>query len=293
VGNYRISVSADMDLSQREQTFQTFGEEPRLRSEIVRDKNVVDELAIGIPGSLSNTPPAETENNQNEGGDTNTATSFSKESNRQLQYDQTVTHVKHAPFALRRQSIAVVLNADMAPEGGWSEADRAQLDAMVRSAVGFDQARGDLLTVSVFPFTHTAVVAQPSPWWESSQVYQLARIGIIGLVALFFVLLVVRPLLKSLLKPSMPAEEPAALPALEEEQEDEYVFESEPKTAQFNPAALTETGPLSEIRLPSPDSGLEMQVEHLQMLSRQDPERVSEVLKTWIERNETKLSASS
>ncbi|MOA12710.1 flagellar MS-ring protein [compost metagenome] len=47
-----------------------------------------------------------------------------------------------------------------------------------------------------------------------------------------------------------------------------------------------ELNPLSEIRLPAPGSGLELQIEHLQMLAHNDPERVSEVIKHWIGRNE-------
>ncbi|MFV3089531.1 flagellar M-ring protein FliF, partial [Pseudomonas sp. GW6] len=53
---------------------------------------------------------------------------------------------------------------------------------------------------------------------------------------------------------------------------------------------LGELNPLSEIRLPAPGSGLELQIEHLQMLAKNDPERVSEVIKQWIGRNERDLN---
>ncbi|HWV08657.1 MAG TPA: flagellar basal-body MS-ring/collar protein FliF, partial [Pseudomonas sp.] len=55
-GNYRISVAADIDFSQREETFQAYGESPRLRNEVLRDESVLDQLALGVPGSLSNRP---------------------------------------------------------------------------------------------------------------------------------------------------------------------------------------------------------------------------------------------
>jgi len=54
-----------------------------------------------------------------------------------------------------------------------------------------------------------------------------------------------------------------------------------------------ELNPLSEIRLPAPGSGLELQIEHLQMLAKNDPERVSEVIKHWIGRNERDLNPAS
>ena len=53
---------------------------------------------------------------------------------------------------------------------------------------------------------------------------------------------------------------------------------------------LGESNPLSEICLPAPGSGLELQIEHLQMLAKNDPERVSEVIKQWIGRNETNVN---
>jgi len=56
-GNYRISVAADIDFSQKEETFQAYGENPRLRNEVLRDESVLDQLALGVPGSLANRPP--------------------------------------------------------------------------------------------------------------------------------------------------------------------------------------------------------------------------------------------
>lgn len=300
-GNYRISVAADVDFSQREETLQSYGNNPRLRSEILRDESVLDQLALGVPGSLSNrpVPPATQENQPAEGAvpegpnvggeltaesnmENKAATSLRKESNRQLEYDQSVTHVKHAPFALRRQSVAVVINAATAPEGGWTPEARAELESMVKSAVGFDDKRGDLLTLSVFPFTATSVPVEALPWWESNQVYDLAKMGILGLVSLLLIFMVVRPALRDLIRSNTQVLMPAPEPAIGLQ-----AGRSEPRTfTGEGPRILGEFSPLAEITLPAPGTGLEMQIEHLQMLAKNDPERVSEVLKQWIGRNE-------
>lgn len=299
-GNYRISVAADVDFSQREETLQSYGDNPRLRSEILRDESVLDQLALGVPGSLSNrpVPPAEQETPPIDGAEpegevvaesateNKAATSLRKESNRQLEYDQSVTHVKHAPFSLRRQSVAVVINAATAPEGGWTPEARAELETMVKSAVGFDEKRGDLLTLSVFPFTAPPEPMAPLPWWESKQVYDLAKMGLFGLVSLLLIFMVVRPALRDLIRSNnqvlMPAEPPPGLTA--DHQEQRVLM------GEAGPRILGEFSPLAEITLPAPGSGLEMQVEHLQMLAKNDPERVSEVLKQWIGRNERTLN---
>nr|WP_079785217.1 flagellar basal-body MS-ring/collar protein FliF [Pseudomonas sp. LPH1] len=303
-GNYRISVSADIDFSQKEETFQSYGETPRLRNEVLRDESVLDQLALGVPGSLANRPPqpapeppadqaqagAQTENGNQ------AATSLRKESNRQLDYDQSVTHVKHAPFSLRQQSIAVVLNAAVAPEGGWTPEAREELTAMVKSAVGFNQARGDLLTLSVFPFTDAGIGGvgdELLPWWENAKVHDLAKLGVFALISLLLLLMVVRPVVRSLSQRSQPGV-PVAV-----EGDDQLALHAERAAERLlarvgddtsGATVLGELNPLSEIRLPAPGSGLELQIEHLQMLAKNDPERVSEVIKQWIGRNERDLN---
>ncbi len=303
-GNYRISVSADIDFSQKEETFQSYGETPRLRNEVLRDESVLDQLALGVPGSLANRPPQpppEPPADQAQAGApaenaNQAATSLRKESNRQLDYDQSVTHVKHAPFSLRQQSIAVVLNAAVAPEGGWTPEAREELTAMVKSAVGFNQARGDLLTLSVFPFTDAGIGGvgdELLPWWENAKVHDLAKLGVFALISLLLLLMVVRPAVRSLSQRSQPGV-PVAV-----EGDDQLALHAEraaerllARVGDDAPGAtvLGELNPLSEIRLPAPGSGLELQIEHLQMLAKNDPERVSEVIKQWIGRNERDLN---
>lgn len=303
-GNYRISVSADIDFSQKEETFQSYGDTPRLRNEVLRDESVLDQLALGVPGALANRPPQpapEPPADQAQAGAqaepaNPAATSLRKESNRQLDYDQSVTHVKHAPFSLRQQSIAVVLNAAVAPEGGWTPEARAELEAMVKSAVGFNQARGDLLTLSVFPFTDAGIGSAGDellPWWENAKVHDLAKLGVFALISLLLLLMVVRPAVRSLSQRSQSGA-PVAVEgdeqlALHAERAAERLLA---RVGDDAPGAtvLGELSPLSEIRLPAPGSGLELQIEHLQMLAKNDPERVSEVIKQWIGRNERDLN---
>lgn len=298
-GNYRISVTADIDFSQREETLQSYGEQPHLRNEILRDESVLDRLALGVPGSLSNRPPPKpaTESGDAATGpdvDNKAATSLRKESNRQLDYDQSVTHVKHAPFSLRRQSVAVVLNASTAPEGGWTPAARADLEATVKSAVGFNAARGDLLTLSIFPFAGPGAPIGGAAWWEHSQVQALAKLVVFGVISLLLLLIVVRPVVRNLLQARQ--RQTAAA-----DQTPTVVLSGDRAERQFGRAGdgsdginiLGELNPLSEIRLPAPGSGLELQIEHLQMLAKNDPERVSEVIKQWIGRNERNLTPAS
>lgn len=295
-GNYRISVSADIDFSQKEETVQAFGDTPRLRNEVLQDESVLDRLALGVPGSLSNRPvpptggQAPAKGSEAQAAD-KAATSLRKESTRKLDYDQSVTHVKHAAFNLRSQSIAVVLNASDAEEGGWPAPARAQLEAMVKSAVGFSAERGDVLTLSVFPFAASDLSQTAVHWWETDRFLDLVKLGVFALISVLLLLLIVRPALNRLIKgadaqATLQGEAAGAL-GLGNGESSEALPPGEENSTFVS--MLGDHNPLAEIQLPAPGSGLELHVEHLQMLAKNDPERVSEVIKQWIGRDESNI----
>lgn len=295
-GNYRISVTADIDFSQKEETVQAFGDTPRLRNEVLQDESVLDQLALGVPGSLSNRPPTAAQAQPAAEARAYTAdkgaTSVRKESTRKLDYDQSVTHVKYSPFSLRSQSIAVVLNGTAEADGGWSPQARTDLETMLKSAVGFNSSRGDVLTLSVFPFAAADMTVEQALWWQDDKLHQLVKIALFGLISLLLLLMVVRPELGRLLGRKEPVLLPEVQGSGELHQDSAMLSQQMLKGIDSSNFAtmLGESNPLSEICLPAPGSGLELQIEHLQMLAKNDPERVSEVIKQWIGRNETNVN---
>ncbi|WP_203327381.1 flagellar basal-body MS-ring/collar protein FliF [Pseudomonas fragi] len=295
-GNYRISVTADIDFSQKEETVQAFGDTPRLRNEVLQDESVLDQLALGVPGSLSNRPPTAAQAQPAAEARANTAdkgaTSVRKESTRKLDYDQSVTHVKYSPFSLRSQSIAVVLNGTAEADGGRSPQARTDLETMLKSAVGFNSSRGDVLTLSVFPFAAADMTVEQALWWQDDKLHQLVKIALFGLISLLLLLMVVRPALGRLLGRKEPVLLPEVQGSGELHQDSAMLSQQMLKGIDSSNFAtmLGESNPLSEICLPAPGSGLELQIEHLQMLAKNDPERVSEVIKQWIGRNETNVN---
>ena len=295
-GNYRISVTADIDFSQKEETVQAFGDTPRLRNEVLQDESVLDQLALGVPGSLSNRPPTAAQAQPAAEARANTAdkgaTSVRKESTRKLDYDQSVTHVKYSPFSLRSQSIAVVLNGTAEADGGWSPQARADLETMLKSAVGFNSSRGDVLTLSVFPFAAADMSVEQPLWWQDDKLHELIKIGLFGLISLLLLLMVVRPALSRLMGRKEQGRVPMADAELALGTEHALPSIAQSKEDSSQVSVLGGLNPLSEICLPAPGSGLELQIEHLQMLAKNDPERVSEVIKQWIGRNENHLNPS-
>ena len=163
---------------------------------------------------------------------------------------------------------------------------------MLKSAAGFNAGRGDVLTLSVFPFAATDISVEQSLWWQDEKVYQLIKLGLFGLISLLLLLMVVRPALSRLLGRNEQTQLLDQMARVEAKQTSEIpsIGLAKGKENVSFTNMLGELNPLSEISLPAPGSGLELQVEHLQMLAKNDPERVSEVIKQWIGRNETNVN---
>jgi flagellar M-ring protein FliF len=77
-----------------------------------------------------------------------------------------------------------------------------EIEALTRSAIGYDETRGDLVTVASAPFMATAPLLPAARWYEAPGLptlgRTLAQLVILGLV----ILGVVRPLLNRLLPPA-------------------------------------------------------------------------------------------
>jgi len=78
-----------------------------------------------------------------------------------------------------------------------------KIEALVKSAVGYNAERGDQLTVVNVPFQETGdeVAAEQPQWWEKPVVFDLGKNLLLGLAFIALLLLVVRPLMKMLAVP--------------------------------------------------------------------------------------------
>ena len=83
-----------------------------------------------------------------------------------------------------------------------------QIAALVRSAIGFDQKRGDQVEVVNLPFAEapTNAIAEPSGWLASLQftkddIMRAIEMVVMGLLGLVVLLMVVRPLVRRILAP--------------------------------------------------------------------------------------------
>ena len=284
-GNFRVSVAPRVDLSSVEETQERLGKEPRVSDEQLSQENSTSELALGIPGSLSNRPvtPPQQQAEQATTQSTSDPKSLSTRSSEQRKYafDRDIRHIRHPGYRLEKLAVAVALNQQAPMLMGIKPEQLAALGRLVESAAGIDKARGDALTLDVLAFTPVSDNALPVVrWWQDPAIQYWGKTGGIGVLALLTLLFAVRPLTQRLARPAPSVKEEAK----EGEARGLLNHQSEPERALevgMNTSALG-----SDDSLPPLTSGLETKVEYLQVLAQNETERVAEVLKQWINTNE-------
>jgi flagellar M-ring protein FliF len=83
------------------------------------------------------------------------------------------------------------------------------LNQLVRGAVGFNDQRGDVVTVVATRF-EPPVDPNAVPWYKDEALASLANSGVVAVLFLLFLMAVVRPMIKKLIKPEV---DPAAIAA--------------------------------------------------------------------------------
>lgn len=234
VENVRAQVAADLDFSQSEQTAETFKPNPAPTEAAVRSQQNLEtaggngQQAAGVPGALSNQPPGAATAPINAPGGrapataaaaTTSPSSMHKESTVNYEVDKTIKHVKQPVGAVKRLSVAVVVNyrrlVDKSGKVNYrplSQQEMTQINNLVREAMGFSQPRGDTLNVvnASFNLPEKEVAPEVPVWKEPSSVAlakEILKNLLIAGVAFYLVFGVLRPLFKELMKPR-PKHEP-------------------------------------------------------------------------------------
>ncbi|WP_272166292.1 flagellar basal-body MS-ring/collar protein FliF [Vibrio diabolicus] len=289
--NFRVQVAADMDFSQVEETQEILDNAPVVRNEHTIHNNSVDQIALGVPGSLSNQPPVAGETETNDSENTNARS----EVNRQYAVGSSIRRTQHQQGQIKKMSVSILLNSKASPDGvAWSEADKTQISVMIMDAVGISEVRGDSLSLMSFNFTPIEIDAPPAlPWWQDPTVQQPLRYVIGGLLGLAMIVFVLRPLIMHLTGVDKPASE---LDVAEEQEEPDYgnlQTREEREHEEVLDRRLLEKGistssglDVNSDMLPPAGSPLEIQLKHLQLIANEEPERVAEILKQWVNINE-------
>lgn len=319
---FRVQLSSDIDFSVVEQTSESFNPDlPALRSEqtVAESQNGAGG-AQGIPGALSNQPPAGGTAPQTTGGAQGAGANAQggaaagaaggnsnqrQQATRNYELDRTISHTKQQVGSVKRLSVAVVVDnkftvAAPAKPGAAAPAPKRipltqqeldRLTLLVKDAVGFDAARGDRVSVINQPFVDmealTASQGQGElPIWQQEWFLNLAKQAVGALFVLILVLTVLRPIMKNLSAKANPEEaggadgvggdgmsaEMRALGGLEGEGGDD--------------SKVTLSGG-NDLLLPGPHEGFESQLAAVKAMIAEDPGRVAQVVKGWVNEEES------
>lgn len=208
-----VRVSAVMDFEQSEKFEEIFDPD---RVVIRSEQHSVETQANseGQPGGV----PGVASNLLETSAGSSTATFRGSNTNDTINYEITRSTIKSiSPSGeLRRLSVAVLIDGTYETDGDGnrkyiprSDEDLAVYTRLIRNVVGLNAERGDHLEVASVPFDSdkdVVVLDLPQPFLEKYQPYISLAKSVVGnlsvaLIAILFLLLVLRPLVKWLVKP--------------------------------------------------------------------------------------------
>ncbi|HAS8420052.1 TPA: flagellar basal body M-ring protein FliF [Vibrio vulnificus] len=215
-GNYTAQVDIEMDFSAVEQTRKQFDPNtPATRSEYALEDYNNGNMVAGVPGALSNQPPADASIPQDvaqmKDGSVFGQGSVRKESTRNFELDTTISHERKQMGVINRQTVAVAIKdrATINPDTGdvtytpRSEAEINAIRQVLVGTVGFSENRGDLLNVLSMPFAEPEQEQLADvPIWEHPNFNDWIRWFASALVIIVVILVLIRPAMKKLLNPA-------------------------------------------------------------------------------------------
>ena len=282
----RAQVVAEMDFTITEQTQESFNKDkPALRSEQTsEEKTAGGGAASGIPGALSNQPPAPatvapTAANAAAGATAAESSASgpqnsSARATRNYELDKTISHTQLSSGTVKRLSVAVVVNDRQSTDDDGEPVktpltpeELTRFTALVKDAVGFNEKRGDTVNVVNASFNvPEAVEPPPDPsFFEQPWLASLGKQLGAGLVVLLIVFGVLRPVLSGLATRG----------------------DSIPHGAGAHGGMLVADdrlslgGPAQVARLAGSGS-YDANLSTAKTLAAQDPKRVAQVVKTWV-----------
>jgi flagellar M-ring protein FliF len=218
--NVLSQVNMTLDFTQTEITtedYDTREKGPKTRSEVVsEDKKSGKESEGGVPGTLSNTPPpAPLASSDSKAapapGSTGSDKTTSSRSTRNYELDRSVRHVKPATGTVEKLSVVVLVNERTPAPGAkndkgeplegkpYTDEEITRMQSLVRGVVGYDEKRGDVVTVVQEKFGVEPVFEFVTPWYKDETIMSSAKTGLLALLLVAFIFVVIKPVVMSFL----------------------------------------------------------------------------------------------
>ena len=213
-GRARVQVAAEMDFNRIQQTQESFDPESRVvRSTQTRNENNVSNEARDGQVTVNNELPGA--NGQN-GNAANREASQKNEETVNYEISKTVRTEIIEAGRVKRLSVAVLVDGNYARGANGQPEYQARapeelerINALVRSAIGFDQRRGDSIEVVNLRFAEAPVVSDLKELtmferlfsFSKDDTFRMLELGVLCLVTIFVFLFVIRPLMATISAP--------------------------------------------------------------------------------------------
>ncbi|MBI1175054.1 MAG: flagellar basal body M-ring protein FliF [Sideroxydans sp.] len=281
LNNVHAQVTADIDFTQTEQTAETFKPNQPPNQAALRSQQTVESFnggaanAAGVPGALSNQPPvpatapltspsANAVTSASGGSNTNSH----KEATTNYEVDRTISYTRLPVGSIRRLSVALVVNNRTVTDKNGkvkslplTAGEKAQITSLAKEAVGFNEKRGDSLSVENSAFDTPKEVIEEVPLWQQPEIIALVKeilkYGVIAGIGIFLLFGIIRPSFKSLAKSI--------------------------EVAEINEAnASHAAGNVPQYSPQQPGSSYEGNLMAAKQMAQQDPKMVATVVKEWV-----------
>lgn len=205
-GHVRAVASVKMDFDQTDETSTTYdpnGQVPRSQQQVDQKSSTTQPIAgVSVQNNLPNATPQTSQN-------INTSSKSDQTTNYEI--SQVVKHVVATTPQIARITLAVMVDGTDQPGPGgkpeWQPRTPAQLTAirdLVKTAIGYDKARGDVVEIQSLPFIAdgrtrtTPKVTRMAQLLAQADIGSVLRTLIMALTGLIALLFVFRPLMSKL-----------------------------------------------------------------------------------------------
>lgn len=226
-GHVRVQVSADMNYNHISETSESYDPD----SKVVRSSQTVEQSssdsqsdgaanAVSVANAL---PNAQVPAVPGEGGNKSSSTRTEETTNYEI--SKTVKTSTVEGGEIKKLSVAVVVDGKTVSDASGkstyeprSAQEMAKIEALVKSAIGFDAKRGDQVQVTNMEFAHldtgpTEPESESLMHFETADWIKIIEVAILSITALLIGLFVMRPLITRMFTPVSESAAGAAAPA--------------------------------------------------------------------------------
>ncbi|MBF0850898.1 flagellar M-ring protein FliF [Gluconobacter sp. R75690] len=202
-GHVRVEANVTMNNDHVRETQENYDPD----QQVLRSQQTKTEKSINAQGS-TNTTVANNLPNANAGQQQNGSQSNRQEQTNNYEISKTVRTLVQDQPRIARISMAVMVDGISQSDGkdhaSWqprNQEELGRLTALTKSAVGFDQSRGDVVTVMSMKFTDMDMEMKPEPsgwskFFTHSNQMEAIRFGLFAACLAMVLFFVVRPLLR-------------------------------------------------------------------------------------------------